>query len=741
MTLIVLILPPEIIKEASIVGKVASVVRIIGFRAPVFNHTLENYTIYKNSTFILDINCTDADPLDYVTYHDNFTGFDINITTGLINQTGFNEILVGNNTINITCRDSFGLEAHGIFILEILEVNDPPVLDYIGPLIAVEGEWFYYDINATDPENDTLSYNALTTLFDVDNETGEIAFVPTFSQIGNYTINFTVFDREFYDWEIVSFTIVRGPYCGDGTCDVGEGCDTCPQDCGPCPPPVPSEEEGEPGEPGEESVEGAIGTGGPIREPFYRCDERWECSDWSICFINGLRFRECIDINNCGTEKNKPHEQEECEYIPTCFDGVMNGEEEGIDCGGPCEPCLVANCFDGIQNCHDGLCEEGIDCGGPCEPCIIEEETKKAPFLEILTKFPRNFPWFLLILLVIILLLTVIADQSYIHHIKKKKLKEYRELRAKYRPIRRKVYTVLINISLIFIIVIFYLYYFSNDIPNLIKFYWIPLGIILFIPLLVSIVIKKFTYYEYKKRKKEKRLGETHKRELLQLVRTENELLYDLESKERNQIYSSVKHHEFEESPSIYKEIRPAFDYLTVLKKKREERFGQLKLPNEILEIIINLIQNENLKKAGKDYPEFISILSNLKYIEDNRDIDTTDKEDDLLYDVNELSQPHMKTVIMDDHILVDIYNQLVKVFDFYKERHKTIQKKDDEILNEERVFTEHIKEITKKVQVMELIQSNDIFIRVYNGLVELYNHYTKQFQLTKSIKDLSQSI
>jgi hypothetical protein len=53
--------------------------------------------------------------------------------------------------------------------------------------------------------------------------------------------------------------------------------------------------------------------------------------------------------------------------LPSCFDGIMNchdgGCEEGVDCGGPCSPCM--SCSDGIQN--QG--EEGIDCGGPCAPC------------------------------------------------------------------------------------------------------------------------------------------------------------------------------------------------------------------------------------------------------------------------------------------------------------------------------------------------------------------------------------
>ena len=78
---------------------------------------------------------------------------------------------------------------------------------------------------------------------------------------------------------------------------------------------------------------------------------------------------------------------------PTCFDGIQNGGETGIDCGGPCQPCPPApTCFDFIQNgdetgidcggicpaclptptCFDGIQnggETGIDCGGPCSAC------------------------------------------------------------------------------------------------------------------------------------------------------------------------------------------------------------------------------------------------------------------------------------------------------------------------------------------------------------------------------------
>ncbi len=76
-----------------------------------------------------------------------------------------------------------------------------------------------------------------------------------------------------------------------------------------------------------------------------------------------------------------------CPACPTCNDGIRNGNETGIDCGGNCPACPTCN--DGIQNgsetgidcggnctacptCNDGLqngSETGVDCGGNCPAC------------------------------------------------------------------------------------------------------------------------------------------------------------------------------------------------------------------------------------------------------------------------------------------------------------------------------------------------------------------------------------
>ena len=53
-----------------------------------------------------------------------------------------------------------------------------------------------------------------------------------------------------------------------------------------------------------------------------------------------------------------------CPACPSCNDGEQNGDETGVDCGGlDCPACPTCN--DGIQNGN----ETGVDCGGDCAPC------------------------------------------------------------------------------------------------------------------------------------------------------------------------------------------------------------------------------------------------------------------------------------------------------------------------------------------------------------------------------------
>lgn len=60
----------------------------------------------------------------------------------------------------------------------------------------------------------------------------------------------------------VNLTVMHNPYCGDGTCDSGESCSSCPSDCGVC-----EEEEEEEG--GGGGGGGVVGGGGDISDSEY----------------------------------------------------------------------------------------------------------------------------------------------------------------------------------------------------------------------------------------------------------------------------------------------------------------------------------------------------------------------------------------------------------------------------------------------------------------------------------------
>ena len=72
------------------------------------------------------------------------------------------------------------------------------------------------------------------------------------------------------------------------------------------------------------------------------CMEYWRCDGWlpEECPQSKEQTRKCLDWNGCGTEESKPQTKQECEYKETCDDGIKNQDEEDIDCGGSCEPCI-----------------------------------------------------------------------------------------------------------------------------------------------------------------------------------------------------------------------------------------------------------------------------------------------------------------------------------------------------------------------------------------------------------------
>jgi len=136
----------------------------------------------------------------------------------------------------------------------------------------------------------------------------------------------------------VSFTVELGEYCGDGNCDPGETCSSCPHDCGSCPPP-PS---------------GNGGNGGGGYTP--PCEENWTCTEWSEC-VDGEQNKVCTDLNQCGTNESKPAETQECE-VEAVEDEVECEADEKICDDNQILTCSTEGKFIVVETCEFG-CFEG----------------------------------------------------------------------------------------------------------------------------------------------------------------------------------------------------------------------------------------------------------------------------------------------------------------------------------------------------------------------------------------------
>ena len=100
----------------------------------------------------------------------------------------------------------------------------------------------------------------------------------------------------------------------------------------------------------------------------------------------------CTDGIKNGTETAVDCGGQTCPACPTCTDGVKNGQETSIDCGGP--TCIVCpTCTDGVKNGQ----ETGIDCGGPtCLPCNPAGACVQAVLTIVTDNFPQENTWKLL---------------------------------------------------------------------------------------------------------------------------------------------------------------------------------------------------------------------------------------------------------------------------------------------------------------------------------------------------------
>lgn len=67
-------------------------------------------------------------------------------------------------------------------------------------------------------------------------------------------------------------------------------------------------------------------------------------------------------------KKKKKSKKKNKNKSPTCSDGVKNGSETGVDCGGSCQPCANGQTCASGNDCASAICTSGVctACTGAC---------------------------------------------------------------------------------------------------------------------------------------------------------------------------------------------------------------------------------------------------------------------------------------------------------------------------------------------------------------------------------------
>lgn len=119
-------------------------------------------------------------------------------------------------------------------------INHEPIVNYSCSSNAYAGTKYTCNMDAGGDIDQNLTFYDNTTLFEINHTNGIINFTPIAADIGFYHINITATDnstcsnnRNSTDF-ILNITLTAPAYCGDGTCNGGETCSACSQDCGTC---------------------------------------------------------------------------------------------------------------------------------------------------------------------------------------------------------------------------------------------------------------------------------------------------------------------------------------------------------------------------------------------------------------------------------------------------------------------------------------------------------------------------
>ncbi len=185
-----------------------------------------------STVYVYQVEATDPDVGDALTYLLEISPakMEINPATGLI-RWAVPPDATGDHLVKITVTDRGGNTAIQQYNLKVSVYNHPPVIISVPQLSVIAGKAYSYDVDATDADNDAITYSLTTkpTGMQIDSGTGLITWTPGTGQIGNHNVTVRAEDpkggKGTQSYELSVYAAGERPYVtsvmpDDGTTNV-----------------------------------------------------------------------------------------------------------------------------------------------------------------------------------------------------------------------------------------------------------------------------------------------------------------------------------------------------------------------------------------------------------------------------------------------------------------------------------------------------------------------------------------
>jgi len=161
-----------------------------------------------DQAYTYNVNATDPDS-DVITYSltTKPAGMTISSTSGIINWT---PAATGNYDVTVKVSDGELFDTQNFTVrVGQVPVNQPPIIISTPNTTAIVGQVYSYDVDAADPDGDTLTYSLTTkpTGMTINSTTGLINWTPATAQIGNNNVTVKVSDGDLIDTQGFTITV------------------------------------------------------------------------------------------------------------------------------------------------------------------------------------------------------------------------------------------------------------------------------------------------------------------------------------------------------------------------------------------------------------------------------------------------------------------------------------------------------------------------------------------------------